>query len=133
MAHAIQGLLLRAEGADALARTWPAAKWISLQADIVWLPLRPEPASEDCGFEYWSDALEAQLIALSLQHAVAYFETEYFGGAGTQNATVFRAGQRVLERGSVNEALGLLGVERGASRDAWDAVGLTQHRRMPGE
>lgn len=93
--------------------------------------MRPEPTSENVGFEFWPEALEAQLIELSTQHAVAYFETEYFGGVGTQNATVFRAGQRVLERGDVNEALHLLGVQRGGARDAWDAVGLSHHRRMP--
>ena len=131
MAHAIQGLLLRAEGADALARMWPEAKCVPLHAGIVWLPLRPEPTREEVGFEYWSEALEAQLMALSLEHTVAYFETEYFGGAGTQSATVFRVGRRVLVRGDVNEALQLLGVQRGTARDAWDAVGLSHHRRMP--
>lgn len=131
MAHAIQGLLLRAEGADALARLWPEAQCVSLHAGIVWLPLRPEPTREEVGFEYWSDALAAQLAALSTQHAVAYFETEYFGGAGTQSATVFEGGQRVLKRGDVNEALQRLGVQRGTARDAWDAVGLSHHRRMP--
>ena len=133
MSHAIQGLLVRAEGAEVLVRMWPEVKWIPLHQGILWLPLRPGPASEDVGFEFWSETLEGQLIALSAQHTVAYFETEYFGGVGMQNATVFRAGLRVLVRGEVNEALHLLGVQRGAFRDAWDAVGLTKHRRMPGE
>lgn len=131
--HAIQGLLLRAEGASDALRLWPRAKCVTLAQGIVWVPLRgaSSDATESQPFAFWSDELDARLAQLSVLHPVAYFETEYFGGAGEQHATVYRAGVRDLRDGSVNDALERLGVIARRGSDAWNAVGLSEHRRMP--
>jgi hypothetical protein len=64
-----------------------------------------------------------------------YFETEYFGGTGSQGAAVFRAGEvaygpKAAVSGPINEALALLGVRTpSVGTDAFEAVGLGRHRR----
>jgi hypothetical protein len=65
---------------------------------------------------------------------VAYVETEYFGGEGTQAATVWDRGATIFgpaeaEAGPINQALRRLGVERTAGEDEFDKVGLGRHRR----
>jgi hypothetical protein len=76
----------------------------------------------------------AQLArSLSAHGPVAYVETDYFGGAGTQAATVWSKGQRVLRRprapsGPVNAALRLLGVAGAGLQDEFDTVGLGRYR-----
>jgi hypothetical protein len=62
---------------------------------------------------------------------VAYIETDYFGRTGSQVATAFERGVRILECGSVNEALRAIGVRAAAGCDEWDTVGLSDHRSMP--
>lgn len=64
--------------------------------------------------------------------AFAVVMTEYFGGAGSQWACVFRSGAtRPSLSGSINEALRALGVHAGGGRDEFDMVGLSRHRRTP--
>jgi hypothetical protein len=74
----------------------------------------------------------------SHQFPLAYVQTEYFGGPGEQAAMVWAAGSVVfgpvktseepLLEGAVNRAVRYLGVERGAVRDEFDALGLGRHR-----
>lgn len=58
----------------------------------------------------------------------AAIATDYFGGVGSQSAAVYRGTEVVLERGSVNEALRLLGVPRQGHRDEFDTLGLGAFR-----
>ena len=78
---------------------------------------------------------------------LAYVETDYFGGDGGQAAVAWTAGrlafgpaltrdyweggnfhQTPLLDGAINQAVRLLGVDRGAVRDEFDALGLGRHR-----
>jgi hypothetical protein len=65
---------------------------------------------------------------------VAYIETEYFGGTGTQAAAVWEGGKIILaprraDIGPINDALRLLGVTRTPTQDEFDVAGLRRHRR----
>jgi hypothetical protein len=115
---------------------------IALELGFAWVPV---PAREidrlaetsdlvksdwDKRFMHFGSVLPAIVSALSMHGPVAYIETDYFGGAGTQVATAFDRGERILPYGMVNDALQAIGV-RAARGDEWDAVGLTAHRRMP--
>ena len=60
-------------------------------------------------------------------------ETDYFGGAGNQAATVFLRGERVLRRtraasGPVDAALRLVGVVAAGGQDEFDTIGLALPR-----
>lgn len=118
---------------------------VPLTASVAWLPMPDSVldrltehttlprAPADERFEHFTGVLPAVCAELSRIAPIAYVETEYFGGAGTQVATVFEQGLRVIECSSVNEALAAIGVRRTASHDEWDTVGLGNHRRMPDE
>lgn len=117
---------------------------IPLAAGLAWVPVPHDDLDRlaetttlarspwDDRFVQLGGVLPAILTALSAHGAVAYIETEYFGGFGTQVATAFVRGARVLDCASVNDALRVLGVRAAPGRDEWDTVGLAAHRTMPG-
>lgn len=82
------------------------------------------------------DALVLERVAkrvLGPEALYAIVETDYFGGAGDQAAVVYRGSRqvmapRVARIGPINAALRRLGVERGASRDEFEALGLDGFR-----
>lgn len=99
----------------------------------------------------WSDTLRltssdlAFAAETSKRGALAYVETDYFGGAGRQAAAVWTGGALALrplamtsEQGlarpaatwPINAALRLLGVTAPARSDAFEAFGLGQYRSV---
>ena len=76
------------------------------------------------------------LQTLSARSTLLYFETEYFGGMGTQGAAVFRDGELVFgpqaaELGPINNALAVLGVRTvPPAVDEFETVGLQRHRSV---
>jgi len=128
-------------------RVWPCSpilealvEALDRAADAV----RPDPFPE---FRCLSAALAEALESLSTGGPVAYMETEYFGGAGSQSAVVWAQGQVALgplqtvtewanehlvcvplaER-AINRVLQVLGVYRGHHIDEFEALGLGQFR-----
>lgn len=83
---------------------------------------------------YWLTPGLAELAALwSAGGAVAYVETDYFGGEGEQAAVLWENGEVVYEPykgklGPINDVLRRMGVARGDGLDQFDAVGLGRHR-----
>lgn len=85
------------------------------------------------GFTYLSPSLEAFLAAHSSHAALVYFETEYFGGDGTQAAVTFRDGHPLSPTpssgdGAINRALGCLGITPNGAFDEFAYVGLNRYR-----
>jgi hypothetical protein len=84
--------------------------------------------------EFLTPAVELWARELSLGSAVAYIETEYFGGEGYQRAAVWSEGGLHLGpldgAGSINRALRVLGVEAPPGQEEFDAVGLGRHRSL---
>ena len=67
--------------------------------------------------------------------ALAYVETEYFGGTGGQSAMAFANGREVMapqrsRGGAINEALRGIGLLREAGKDEFDTIGLGERRSM---
>lgn len=65
-----------------------------------------------------------------------YFETDYWGGEGTQGAVAYATGEIIFgprsseQIGPIDEALKLLGVEVvPPAYDEFDAIGLRSHRQ----
>ena len=93
-------------------------------------------AAEVLGFIHLGGGLVSCLHELSRRCPVAYIETDYVGGAGTQAAAVYVEGLSVMvrgaceARGAVSEALKTLGVIRGKASDEFEAVGLPRYRSM---
>lgn len=93
--------------------------------------------SELAAHEFWrlTDGL-AELARTCSEHgAVAYIETDYFGGAGVQGAAAWIGGRVVLsptadEKGPINVALRAIGLTPTGTRDEFDTLGLGDVRRM---
>src|SRR5262249_6881178 len=89
---------------------------------------------EVSGFEYLTHGVQRLLEELSQRSPIAYVETEYFGGAGTQAATVYVDGKAILtatgESGPINRALHGLGVAKTTTLDEFEVVGLGKYRDM---
>jgi hypothetical protein len=138
--HAIIGAAVVARAAELGVMSSP----IALESSFAWVPVPDHEIDRLAGtttlarsprderFVHFGGALPAVIAELSMHGPVAYIETEYFGGAGTQVATAFNRRVRILECGSVNEALRMIGVRAARGRDEWDTLGLSAHRGMPG-
>jgi hypothetical protein len=85
-------------------------------------------------FEFLTPPVESCLRALSNGSAIAYMETEYFGGEGFERSAVFRDSEVVLGpldgAGAINGALRALGVAAQPGQQEFDVVGLGRHRSL---
>jgi hypothetical protein len=85
------------------------------------------------GFAYLSPALAAFLADQSRHGPLVYFETDYFGGVGTQAAAAYHGGQPIpltpsSGDGAINLALRCLGVSPHSAFDEFDYVGISRYR-----
>ena len=85
------------------------------------------------GFTHLSQAFIQVLAALSQVGKLVYFETEYFGGMGSQCAVAFDGGSMIPNtllsgEGSINTALKAIGVISSSTMDEFDHIGLSIHR-----
>lgn len=103
-----------------------------------------EAAASVRGFDNFTDRLEKWAVAVSKHFPIAYIETEYFGGVGTQSAALWDAGKLTIGPLSfgpvsnlpvgprldwpINKVLRGLGVNHGAQIDEFAALGLGRYR-----
>ncbi|MFO0681190.1 MAG: hypothetical protein U0234_04020 [Sandaracinus sp.] len=145
MGHHIQGFVATLDVLTHAAALGLRHSPIALAQGLAWVPVSEEAldrlaetgawpeADWDDRFVTFGSVAPALLATLSAHGPVAYIETEYFGGVGTQAATAFVRGERVLEHGTVNDALRAIGVRAAPGLDEWDTVGLAAHRHMPSD
>ena len=111
------------------------------------LPTMPPPMALDfTPFELLSPAVASLCQALSAGTAIAYVETEYFGGTGSQSSVVWSQGtvvfgpattrtgvpadQVLLSEEAINRALRHLGVlVTPPCRDEFETIGFASVRR----
>lgn len=83
--------------------------------------------SNNLGFLPWTYELGDE-IKKSYFHKfdfpVAFIETDYFGGFGSQKARVKKGKEVLLKKGSIDDALKILGVKETEDNDEFDVVGL---------
>jgi len=89
-----------------------------------------------------SEGLQTALIQAAGGGQLAYIETNYFGGTGSQAAAVFSAGEVIMRASRpisrepvrrndpINTALRVLGVQALAGEDEFDAIGLSRFRDL---
>jgi hypothetical protein len=141
MAHSISGFVAREEVLRARTAHLRSAYVAPLAQGFGFLPVTEEVDEETGGaaaaYEQLfalTDALARLGAAMSRDEAaVAYVETDYFGGAGDQAAIAWKDGRIAFwpERasiGTVSDALRRIGVVKGDARDEFEAVGLDLHR-----
>ena len=143
MTHRVTGLVATAALLQSLAAKHGLPAPVGLAGDLAILPLLDDalesllaspPAGYVPDFDHLSEQLAEMLCKESANGTLLYFETEYFGGSGSQGAAVFQHGSCVFgpetgEIGPINRGLRLLGVTvRAPALDEFETLGLHRHR-----
>jgi hypothetical protein len=145
MAHAVNAIIVGIALEETILAEIPGARAIALKKGLCLVPIIDElfdafasrytdrQEISSASFRRFSGPLERVLESASLRGPVAYIETAYFGGTGTQSAAVWRDGRLLLPPtkaplGPINRAPRHLGVRFVWSRDAFQIVGLDRHR-----
>ena len=159
MGHSLSAILGKESATTHFASRWVLATPIDLPQGLRLIPLtirlhedidelvnshQPEPFDE---FSYLSASVVEAIIQSSHAGALAYIETDYFGGVGSQAAVLWDGGkiasgphkhtvygdvatQDSKESGilAINLVLKNLGVWCKANQDEFDAIGLSRFR-----
>ncbi|MDE6052222.1 MAG: hypothetical protein K2G55_00365 [Lachnospiraceae bacterium] len=147
MGHCIRAIIGVHESVQKLAEDWVYAEEIELLQgygmvfltnalldDITELYDVPD---EFCfpELDYFTVAAEQLLQQYSFRTKLAYVETDYFGGVGTQAGVLYENGRISIEPrsgdGTINLLLKELGVWCRPGKDAFDSLNLGRYRRMP--
>lgn len=85
--------------------------------------------------ENFTEEVKELMERYSFRTKLAYIETDYFGGAGTQAGVLYENGRITIGprrgEGTINALLRELGVWRYPDKDEFDMLGLGNHRHMP--
>lgn len=141
MGHCVTGIISSSPAVDSVLRSSPDLVAVPLVDGLNLIPLDDDALDSVAadysqtleGFNYLSPSLVAFLAEHSQHAALVYFETEYFGGNGTQAAVAYRDGHALSPmpgggEGAINRALGCLGITRHGALDEFDYVGLSRYR-----
>jgi hypothetical protein len=147
MGHEVRLVVGRPEAIAAFQQQWTSARSVELLDGWVAAPVSDalydeiqaaakDGAARDEAFDMSPIGLEAALAEAS-QHggALAYVETSYFGGTGSQSAGAWidgrlREATRSRGVGAINRALSAIGVRDANGLDAFDTIGLGRKRSM---
>lgn len=142
MSHGVRLIIGRPADVAAFAARWPQTQSAPLLGEWSAAPLtdelydalaawRPDAAAPEA-FDMAPPGLaEALAESTASGGALAYAETEYFGGTGDQSGGAWSGGRLVrAERGhgSINLALHAIGVTDADGMDAFDTIGLGRRR-----
>jgi hypothetical protein len=147
MGHSVRLIIGRGDGVAAFLRAWPGSRAVELKAGWQAIPVddalyeavvarHPDAVRSDT-LDFAPAGLDAALAAATAEGgALAYVETEYFGGTGGQSAMAFADGRAKMEparaqwAGPINQALRRIGVTPEGESDAFDTIGLGERRQM---
>jgi hypothetical protein len=143
MGHYIRGFIARHADLQRAVTNLPGAKIVPLRLDFGFIPVTESLASDDdpAPFEYLTQLTDKlALWAQEQSHhcPLAYVETDYFGGVGSQGAIVWEKGTIVFgpccmpesgqvgrpgatsrEKRAINQALRFLGIRHGLDIESW--------------
>ncbi|MBN1349728.1 hypothetical protein JXJ21_09985 [candidate division KSB1 bacterium] len=142
MGHNISGLIAEIEVLSEYAVSKELHSPIKLKEKLGFLPLSDnhldflfsEQHNLDQGLIYLSEELKQEIAGISVRCAVIYIETDYWGGTGTQGATIYKDrkcifGPKVGEIGPISEALRIIGFQsKSKDQDEFEAFGLNKFR-----
>ena len=85
-------------------------------------------------FVLFTSAIQEIMQYYSRNGMLAYLETDYFGGTGTQAGVLFEKGDMTVKpvegEGTINYILERMGVYRERGKDEFDSLGLGRYRTM---
>jgi hypothetical protein len=147
MGHSVRLIIGRDEAIAAFLRAWPGSRVVELNGGWQAIPVddalydavaarHPDAVRSDA-LDFAPPGLDAAMAAATEDGgALAYVETEYFGGTGGQSAMAFADGRAKMEparaqwAGPINQALRRIGVVPEGEQDAFDTIGLGERRQM---
>jgi len=156
MGHCINAFLGYNERINYIAKNWLDRRTVQLQQGLSMLFLTDDFFDDITelvnlkycqtydGFIYLTSAIMEFLEVNSYDGKLAYFETNYFGGNGTQSAILYENGKQKSsaifsneivtwtssEERAINVILKEFGVYRQGNKDEFDSVGLNYFRKM---
>ncbi len=149
MGHSIRAIIGFHEVIQKPADDWVCAKEIKLPQgfgmifctielleDIEELLKRSGKAADASDFpelDYFDASVKELMENYSQGAKLAYVETDYFGGAGTQAGILYENGKPAAPKsgeGAINALLKELGVRRDPDKDEFDMLDLGKYRRM---
>lgn len=147
MTHEVRLIIGRGESVGAFLREWPGSRSVELSGG--WQAIPVDDKLYDAVVSRYPDAVRADAldfvpagldaalaVATAEGCALAYVETEYFGGTGGQSAMAYVDGAVKMEparaewAGPINQALRRIGVVPEGEKDAFDTIGLGERRTM---
>lgn len=149
MGHCIRAIIGTHEDVHKIADAWVRAKEIELpqgfgmvfcttvlledieelmesSGEVIDYSLFPE-------LEYFNASVKELMESYSFRTKLAYIETDYFGGTGTQAGILYENGKPAAPKngeGAINALLKELGVWRKPDKDEFDMLGLGKYRHM---
>lgn len=150
MGHCITAIIGKTETIKEIADDWVYAKEIELTQgysmvfltaalfdDIIELYGEPgEAVYREIYPEltYFTEAIAEILQRYSFHTRLAYIETDYCGGVGTQAGLLYENGRMIIEpqsgEGTINTLAKELGVKCMAGNDEFDSLNLGRYRHM---
>lgn len=148
MGHCIQIFIGEINILENIASNWDAANIIPLKQQFAMIFLtnqffddieemaNTKDTLNDDRFLLLTSAIQEQILQpYSKNGMLAYLETDYFGGVGTQAGVLFENGERIEgptdKEGIINQILRKMGVCIEPGKDEFDSVGLGNYRHMP--
>ena len=141
MSHFVTGFITKTDFVHQICSEYASLRAVPLEQGFSLFPLTDDllnnlriPRSKGLeDLDKLPNELKDLLAKLSIVCPLLYFETEYFGGVGSQLAIVFESGKIIFGPaentiGPINEGLRLLGVKTKANNDKFASIGLGQHR-----
>lgn len=145
MGHCIRAFIGRNDIVKALASSW-LREPILLPQNFSMLFLTDELFDDmteladlknnlDCSaLDFFTTAVARVMAQHSLHAALAYIETEYFGGTGSQAGVLFINGEAEIKPTKsdniINQILQRLGVYKEKGKDEFDSISLGYYRIM---
>lgn len=150
MGHCIRAIIGAHEAVRKIADDWIYAKEIDLPQGfgMIFCTIRllenieelmesSEEAVHDPDYpelDYFDASVKELMENYSFRTKLAYFETDYFGGTGTQAGILYENGKPAAApqsgEGTINALLKELGVWRKPDKDEFDMLGLGKYRHM---
>lgn len=150
MGHHIHAVVGKADVLRSIAQELGLVGVVPLAQGFGLVPIREEDAdrfhesaagTDQPDFEWLLPGFAKRLRQASADTPLAYIETEYHGGTGTQRAIVWLNGAEAATLPAtsdesadsrlwpINRALVMLGVQRTGDADEFETLGLGKHRR----
>lgn len=146
MGHHIKAIIGKRTDVQRLADDWVYGKLIELPQEFAMVPMTIRLLEDieeimelsesefDCGLDGLYDSVIWLLENYSFHTKLAYIETEYFGGYGTQGGVLYENGTERIHpktgEGTINVLLKELGAWRKPDFDEFDCLELGKYRHI---